>query len=388
MNLVWGNLFRPASEQPFYNILVQPGDRTVRRGSDQIINAQLVRLPESDVRLFARYGSASKWEEAGMQPEPNGNGFQFMIAGIPESADYYVEADGIKSSPHKLTVIDLPAVKHLRVTYRYPAWTGMKDKTEDPGGDLRAVEGTSAEIAIQTDRPMPNGILVLDDDSQIALHQRDDGWMVGQVPIQKDGEYHVASAESNEKVRISEDFFIEAQKVSPPNVRIVHPMRDARVNPIEEVPVQVQADDDFGLRDMQLHYSVNAGPEKIVSLLPQKGAKQADGSTVIYLEDFKLAPGDMVTMYASASDARSTSSTDMTFVEAQPFELEYSQAQSAGGGMGGGGEEQNRISERQKEIIAATWNQIRSALPIRRPPARRLSFSPACNPNSGSRQPR
>ena len=33
----------------------------------------------------------------------------------------------------------------------------MKDAVEDPGGDLRAVEGTDAEVAIQTDRPLEQG---------------------------------------------------------------------------------------------------------------------------------------------------------------------------------------------------------------------------------------
>ena len=34
----------------------------------------------------------------------------------------------------------------------------MKEAVEDPGGDLRAVEGTDAEVAIQTDRPLPKGV--------------------------------------------------------------------------------------------------------------------------------------------------------------------------------------------------------------------------------------
>src|SRR5205814_1064957 len=46
---------------------------------------------------------------------------------------------------------------------------------------------------------------------------------------------------------------------------------------------------------------------------------------------------------------------------ARPFDREYSQSQQGGGGGGGGEEDggQNQISRRQKEIIAATWNQIR-----------------------------
>ena len=45
----------------------------------------------------------------------------------------------------------------------------MQDATEDPGGDLRAVEGTEAEVAVETDRPLTKGVLVLGDDNQIAL---------------------------------------------------------------------------------------------------------------------------------------------------------------------------------------------------------------------------
>ena len=53
--------------------------------------------------------------------------------------------------------------------------------------------------------------------------------------------------------------------------------------------------------------------------------------------------------------------TDMMFIEAQPFEREYSQSQQMGGGGGGeGGEEDEQgVTRRQKEIIAATFNQIR-----------------------------
>src|SRR6185503_16266105 len=78
---------------------------------------------------------------------------------------------------------------------------------------------------------------------------------------------------------------------------------------------------------------------------------------------FKLVPGDLVSLYATAKDARKTVNTDMFFIEAQPFERNYTQSQQAGGGGGGGGggddEDQNQISQRQKEIITATWNKIK-----------------------------
>ena len=72
----------------------------------------------------------------------------------------------------------------------------------------------------------------------------------------------------------------------------------------------------------------------------------------------KLVPGDLVSLYATAKDARAEAHTDIYFIQADPFERDFSQSQSAGGGGGGGGAaDQNDISEREKEIIAQTWKQ-------------------------------
>jgi hypothetical protein len=114
-------------------------------------------------------------------------------------------------------VIDLPGIKKIRVTYHYPSWTGMKDSVEDPGGDLRAVEGTEAEVAILTDRPLNKGVLMLGDDRQIELKPQNAGegnWVTARVTLDKDGLYHIAAIDRGENVRLSEDFFIEARKDS------------------------------------------------------------------------------------------------------------------------------------------------------------------------------
>src|SRR5437588_7690715 len=96
-------------------------------------------------------------------------------------------------------------------------------------------------------------------------------------------------------------------------------------------------------------------------MLHSADGKSSTGNTTLALEDFKVEPGDVVSIYATAKDARSKASTDIYFIEAQPFEKNYSQSQQAGGDGGGGGDDnqQNQISQRQKEIIAATWNQLK-----------------------------
>jgi hypothetical protein len=346
---------------PLYDIRVTPGNVAVRRNSDQLITAQIIGLKPDKVRLFARYKSSPKnWEPVAMQPEAGSSNYQFVFAGLPEDVEYYVAAGPLNSAHYKVRVVDLPAVKQMKVTYHYPRWTGMPPVTEEHGGDLRAMEGTNAELTLQMDHPLRSGQLTLDDGKQIALSGGDGNVYKGTITMEKDGAYHVAAIDQGEPVRLSEDYFIATDKANPPQIAIERPTGDYRASPIEEVTVSVKATDDFALNKMTLHYSVNGGPEKSVDLLPKAGVKTASGSTTLSLEDFKLMPGDLVSVYATAKDGHAEARTDMAFIQADPFEREFSQSQQMGGGGGGGGGGQNAetdIPRREKELIAATWKR-------------------------------
>ena len=188
------------------------------------------------------------------------------------------------SKHFNIRVSDLPSVKQIRVTYHYPAWTGMPSDIEERGGDLRAVIGTEAELDVSTDRPLAGSQLQLDSGQQIHLTGGQNNVYHGTVKMDRDGVYHVAGVDKGQPVRVSEDFFIEARKADPPQISLTRPSRgDYRASPIEEVTLAAKAVGEYGLNGVALHYSVNGGPETTVDLLRQKGAKQADGSTTLSL---------------------------------------------------------------------------------------------------------
>jgi hypothetical protein len=280
---------------------------------------------------------------------------------LSDPVEYYVEAEGTQSKHYKLGVRDLPGVKRVRVALHYPKGLGLRDEVQDPGGDIRAVEGTEADISVLTDRPLRTGTLLMDNGSKAELKTGEGNWLTVRVPVTKDGAYHVAALDQGELIRISQDYFIEAKKDEAPSVKISRPGGDPHVTPIEEVPVTVEAADDFGLEGLELHYAVNGGAEQVIPLLKAKGRHEADGKTMLSLENFKMIPGDVIALYASAKDAKTTTRSDILFATAEPFVFKFMQSQQAGGGGGGGmGNEQGQISERQKQIIAATWNELRS----------------------------
>jgi hypothetical protein len=364
-SLLWTG---PHRDKPaYYDLRVTPGDAVVRRYADQLVSALPTGMKSPKVRLYARYQKSSNWEEIAMLPKASGSfagGYQFLFAGLPEDVEYYVTAGAMTSKHFSIKVSDLPAVKQIRVTYHFPSWTGMPPEIEERGGDLRAVAGTEAEIDVYTDRPLAEGEIQLDSGQKVQLTGGQNNVYHGAVKMDKDGAYHVAGVEEGQPVRVSEDFYIEARKANPPQVALVRPGRgDYHASPIEEVTVAAKAADEYGLKGMTLHYSVNGGPDTAVDLLDKKGEKQAGGSTTLSLEAFKLVPGDLISVYATAQDADAEAHTDMMFIQADPFEREFSQSQQSGGGGGGGGgggqgNQSAQISQREKEIVSETFKQL------------------------------
>jgi hypothetical protein len=162
-SLLWTG---PHRDKPaLYDLRVTPGDAVVRRHADQLVSALPTGLRSPSVKLYARFQSSAKWEEIAMQSKAAGSfagGYEFLFAGLPENVEYYVTAGAMASKHFNIRVTDLPAVKQIRVTYHFPAWTGMPPEVEERGGDLRAVIGTEAELEVSTDRPLQGGQIQLD----------------------------------------------------------------------------------------------------------------------------------------------------------------------------------------------------------------------------------
>ena len=129
----------------------------------------------------------------------------------------------------------------------------------------------------------------------------------------------------------------------------------------------MRADDDYGVKQVQMFYSVNGGAEKTINLFGgSKAMPEVTASHTLYLEELGLKAGDFVSYYAKASDndgveGSKTTTSDIYFVQIRPFKKDYKPAQSmaGGGGGGGAGDQVGQLSQQQREIVAATFNIVR-----------------------------
>jgi hypothetical protein len=140
-------------------VAVQPGNTVMRRNQDLPISAQVLGNA-GNVQLHVRFENSDEWEVAPMDRDPSGS-YAFTLYAVRDGAHYYVTAGRFKSAEHQIQVVDLPSIEKLQLTYDYPNWTGLAQRVEDGGADIRAVAGTSVGREIVTSAPLEGPLLVM-----------------------------------------------------------------------------------------------------------------------------------------------------------------------------------------------------------------------------------
>jgi len=349
---------------PPQSIDVSPGDDGIRLGGTVRVQASMQGFDPSDAFVHASFGDG-EWQQVPMSQDEDG--FEFTFFSVRQPLEYFVSANNVRSPTFQVHVVDLPNVEKLSLTYRYPDWTGREPEIHDPGGDIRAIAETEVELRITTDKPMPPGSVILDDDA-VTLDV-DGTTATTTFAVNEDGQYFVAATVGGERIRLTDDYFITILDDRAPEIAFARPGRDWSASRIEEVTTKITAEDDFRIDELELRYSVNGGDWESIELDANLETIEVD--YVFFLESLSgngeeaLVPGDLISYYAVAEDRENSARTDMFFIDVQPFDRRYSQSQQAGGAGQQGGP-QNEVSERQREIIISTWNLIREQSDQRR----------------------
>ncbi|MDZ4259616.1 MAG: DUF4175 family protein [Gemmatimonadales bacterium] len=370
--LPWG----AAAEIPVRRLAVQPGDIEVGRGSGLDLSATVSGFVPTDVKLRMAIEATGESFELPMLADSGGTRFAIRLVDLQDDVIYWVEADGMASGRHLITVVERPAVRDLGVQLEYPAYTGMAAESFDPGGDIAAVVGTEVTISARVTMPVRGATIRFDDGTTIPMLLGDSAAPVGRFKVERTGFYTVDLAiDGGGVIAGAVRHLVDALPDRAPLVRITAPGRDTRATAVEEVAIAVSADDDYGVRSLELVYTVNGGAEQRASLLRGAPAGTVEPRAVhtLFLEELPLVAGDLVSYHAVAVDGGgNTAQSDLYFLEVRPFSRNYRQAEAGegggGGGGGGGAETPGELTTRQRDLVVATFNALRDSATT--PPAR------------------
>lgn len=224
-----------------------------------------------------------------------------------------------------------PLVSDVRITYRYPAYTGLPARTvEGSSGDVVALKGTVAELSMRALRSARKAAFLLGEDGEagelpgVSLAG---GVVRATLRVDGPGTYRVWLAPYlGRPVREQSSHRIEAEPDLPPRVEISAASDRISLQTPRPLEVGFSAHDDFGLGAVDLVFRADNGPERRVRLREAAGERATQGKTVWKPPFAELAPGARVTYRIEASDndtisgPKVGSSRTLTLVVENPHE--------------------------------------------------------------------
>ena len=340
-------------------LTVSPGNVEVDQGETVPIIATL-RSGERDDILLVHQDPGGEWVRQPMTAGRESGAYLAEITNIQHDVQYYIEAGRYRTDPFKLSVYVFPEVSQIDVTYESPDYANLPVRTQENEGDIEGLKGSRVTVNVRTNDVTESAVLSLENGGEIALSRVGSGQFRGRFDLLEEDRYTVQLRdEQTRENRFPRTYLITPVEDSRPDITLKEPGRDLRANAVQEVLIAADASDDYGINSFDLRYSVNGDPEVSIDLLETENVTEATGEHLLFLEDYTLEPGDVITYYVEAADALQSEVSDMYFVEIVPFEQQFTQLANAGGGQGGMQGRQGGLVISQQDIIAATWRLLR-----------------------------
>lgn len=359
------------------SITVEPGDISMQRGEAATIVARVNNAMPSEIQLRLQTDNVN-WQELTMRQEGSGSDsatYSYFLPSVQENTTYYVNFfhnGEQRSEQFRIDLYDLPQVEQIDVAYRYPEYTGIINNAEEDAGDMVVPEGTQVDLVVTFNKNVESATIEFEENESgyeplpLAI---DGNTGRATLTVSGDGVYRITARDFEQLVSENPlDYYIRSIPDQPPELALLSPGRDQDVMPLEEVVLQVEASDDYGLSQFELHYNVVGAEAVAVDFLPEEQTRSIAGNELLYLEDMGVAPGDFVSYYLTLADNNGLTGpaevvSDIYFLQVIPTDQEFRRANGGGGGGGGGaqGGESSALVTLQKDIIAATWklrNQV------------------------------
>jgi len=276
------------------SIELSPGNVTLGKGRQL-----LIKVLEPDTRLQHRlfYRWDKQWRELGMTD----NSYSFPA--LEYSIEYYVQNEVATSEVYKAVCLDEPFARNWEVRYKYPAYTGLGARTDSLSyGNIEAYKHSEVILSLATNIPVETAVMRFSDGTSQALQQLDESSFSTRIRVTAPKTWYLELTDALGRRSRPEEKTISIIPDNVPEVRIIFPGEDVLLDQSLLLPLIITANDDFGLRDLSLHYQVNDRPAQSLALRSLIAEKLFTLDHTLDLKGFGLLPGDEVTYWAEVFD--------------------------------------------------------------------------------------
>ncbi|HYG21626.1 MAG TPA: hypothetical protein VEH04_02505 [Verrucomicrobiae bacterium] len=354
------------------SVAVEPGDVEVEKGSSIVVTIEFERNPPAGATLVIKGEAAEK--KIPLERHLADPVFGTSLREINESATYQIEYGEKSTREYSIKVFEFPALVRADAELSFPQYTGQTNKSIPDTLRISAVEGSRLDYALQLNKPVSEARLV-SKDSTIPLNIGSNGIVTLDAFVLTNSakfSLHLRDAEGRTNRR-SAEFVFQALPNRSPELKLTFPRGDQRISRLQELRLEGEVADDFGLLKYGIGYGVAGDEPRLFELGAGAAANEKRPlQQLIDVEKLGVEVDQVLSYFVWADDygpggePRRTYS-DMFFAEVRPFEEIFRPDQSGGGEEqgqqgqegGGGGGQATRLTELQKQIVIATWKMQR-----------------------------
>ncbi len=281
-----------AQHKKFVEVL--PGDLSITRNSKLEIN---VIDPEPEVEHKFFYKIEKNWREEKLLNHKK------IFNNLDFSFSYFIKTPFAVSDTFDITVYELPIIEDLQIRYEYPTYTGLKPEIQkNTGGNIKALIGTKVILNIIANNPIEQAEFFFSDGEYKEMDRLGKSSFRSEFKIENNGTYHFSLEDilRNKSRKITRS--ITAIPDRKPEIKITSPGRDTLLTQNMLLPLSIFASDDYGLREMKLHYFINHDEELTIPIMNTISSNTITHDHVLDLNKSIMIPGDKVTYWVEISD--------------------------------------------------------------------------------------
>ncbi len=296
--------------RPLFAFIVQPGNIEVVKGDNIPIVIRIQGEPQKEISLFVKEDEQREYDKKELRSDSLGV-FRYELQSIRYSTEYYVEAQDIRSDDYKITVVDRPMVRNLRMRLTYPSYTNIPARYQDDNvGDVTALAGTRLNLEVTMNKDVKDAKVVFSDSGQLPMTISDIRAAASFV-LRKDRTYHILLTDENNVTNTNPiEYQLKAVPDEYPTIAIVEPGRDVNISEDMRLSMLLKIHDDFGFTKVQLGYRLSKSkyikPSEDYTLinipLPQYTTPDVDVPYFWNLTGLDLVPEDVVSYFVEVYD--------------------------------------------------------------------------------------
>ncbi|MCM8528708.1 MAG: hypothetical protein NE327_19440, partial [Lentisphaeraceae bacterium] len=212
------------------------------------------------------------------------------------------------SRKRKIDIIYTPQVEKAFVKIIPPEYTGRKTR-EIPykWNNVTALKGSKVIFTLHSNRPLKSGKIDQihgTEKSHIDMKPVSETSVSGTIEVKENMRlrFSVTDTAGNSSLELLKGSLTTTYD-SPPTVAITNPQRNSFVTEDFVLKVRVQANDDYGVKELRLHRGLNKFYGPVLTFTPeQKTLTSYDQIISIPIKDLGVTPGDVLEFFADTMD--------------------------------------------------------------------------------------